>query len=159
MTMVLSLAYLKPAEAVRRNCQVEIANTVNGFSEYHRATNAISEPSLQKNLDFSTPLRSALECINAGKTLAIHHKLTQLEDQPCCRMMAERISSSYSLWILKRPIIEYQYYYLVKWTTFVKIKVIWTFRIEQVTNCNFQDWKHILPIWIPKVLLSSANHV
>ena len=95
MTMVLSLAYLKPAEAVRRNCQVEIANTVNGFYRYYEATNAMSEPSHQKYLDFSTPLRSALECINAGKTLASHHRLTQLEDQPCCRMMAERISSSY----------------------------------------------------------------
>ena len=84
MIMVLSFAYLKPAEAVRRNCQVEIANTVNGFSRYHTATNAISEPSLQKNLDFSTPLRSALECINAGKTLASHHKLTQLEDHNQC---------------------------------------------------------------------------
>ena len=151
MTMVLSFAYLKPAEAVKRNCQVEIANTEAGFLRYDRITD--------QYLDFTTPLRSALQCLNAGKTLASHHKLTQLEDQPCCRMMAERISSSYSLWILKRPIIDYQYYYLVKWTTCVKIKVIWTFRIEQVTNYNFQDWKHILPIWIPKVLLSSANHV
>ena len=88
MTVVLSFTCLKPAEAVKRNCRVEIANAINGLLQYERG-----ESEDHPDLSFSTPLRSALECLNAGNTGQTPQ--THPTGGQCCRRMAERISSSY----------------------------------------------------------------